>query len=434
MKSIRCPECGLQNWETSEWCKRCKTMLKSTGQTTFAKSSTARNASNDATEVPPPNSDYKNGRTSYDNSTKKLYCDEVNGFFAKSVRNCQRNMLIVCFGIITAFVGGFLLNSVYLYNAVFGAVTVNQTDLLNVNNKTKLLESYIRITAEEAYDTGIEYIETSRKYGTETVKYKYLALQVGDKMMLAKVDPNSTIVDGATNVTLDGEFKGLGSDETNKILTPIYAKQPELRGEFLPYMIDARSGYANWAYVWLLVGVILIAICCGVSNSVLQNYGNIQANSCLKSLSKHGNPNEVAAMIDDEVSRNQSATGSIYILPNWILKKGSFSMTAQHVEDVVWVYQKTTKHSVNFIPTGKTHEVVLYGSNKSSFSLTGTFLNEQKANDLIDKIYNRAPWIIVGFDNDLLKTWNSNAEGFIQAVEERKVSIKNDQNFQTARS
>jgi hypothetical protein len=431
MKSIRCPQCGLQNWETSEWCKRCKITLKS-NENLNSGQPVAGNARNTTGQQPPNYNDENRSRT-YQPPRQKVYCDEVNGFFANSLRSCHRNAMIACGLIVAVLFGGLVLNSRYFYNAVFGPFTISRDELLSGKSRSDASKNYVKFAAEDVFDTGVEYVETSQKYGTETVLYKYVALQAGEKLLLAKVDPISNIIDGATNVQISGALEEMSSSETEKILTPLYVKQPELRGSFLPYMIDARSDYSKWAYIWIAVGLVLTTVFAGIFMSVRKRFGDIEQSSSLKSLLNYGSPKEVAAMIDAEITGNHEKVGSIYILPTWIIKKGIFTIDIQHIEDIVWVYRKTTKHSVNLIPTGKTHEVVLHNTQGKQTTLNGSFLNEKKTNNLIESIYKRIPWVVAGYDDDLLKTWNSDTNGFIKAVAERRTSYRSNPNaYQTA--
>jgi hypothetical protein len=424
MKSIRCPQCGLQNWETSEWCKRCKIILKSNDHLHSASTETD-NEQNTGNNLPP---DYNGENRSriYQHPKRKLYCDEVNGFFANSLRSCQRNAMIACGLIVAALLGGLALNSRYFYNAVFGPFTISRDELLSGKSRSDTSKNYVKFAAEDVFDTGVEYVETSKKYGTETVLYKYVALQAGEKFLLAKVDPVSNIIDGATNVQINGVLAEMSSGETEKILAPLYVKQPELRNSFLPYMIDARSDYSKWAYIWIAVGLVLTTVFAGIFMSVRNRFGDIEQSSSLKPLSNYGSPKEVAAMIDSEITGNHEKVGSIYILPTWIIRKRIFTIDIQHIEEIVWVYRKTTKHSVNLIPTGKTHEVVLHDTQGKQTTLNGSFLNEKKTNNLIESIYKRIPWVVAGYDDDLLKTWNSDTNGFIKAVAERRNSYRNN--------
>jgi hypothetical protein len=419
MKSIKCSQCGLANWETAQWCQRCKATMQPNGSANYSPSDS--NPFNQSQTNQNTQNSYAKSNNFYANGNG---FDEKNGFVAKNIARCSRNALLACVLTIVAVIGGFVLNSRYLYNAAFGAFAVTNEDVQFGKNPPDSFRYYLHINSEEVFDTGTRYVmqEAGR---AETVSYKYVALQVGDKLLLAKVDPDSNLVDGAKNVPVNGAIERMDSTESEKVLQPIFKEQPELRSEFLPYLLDARGGFRTPAFIGVGIGAVLLLVAGGFLLSVLDKFGNLEKSSMMKSLANYGAPREVAAAIDREVLSAHEKVGPVRLLPSWIIKSGTFSVDFQHVEEIVWMYKKVTKHSVNFIPTGKTYEVVLYNSQGKTITLSGSFMREKKVDFILDSIYQRVPWIITGYDNDLVKTWNSNSAAFVQAVRERRNSYEN---------
>lgn len=419
MKSIRCSQCGLANWETAQWCKRCKATMQPNGSANYAPPES--NSFNQSQTTQNTQNNYAKSNNFYANGAG---FDEKNGFVAKNIARCNRNVLLACVLTIVAVIGGFVLNSRYLYNAAFGAFAVTTEDVQFGKNPPDSFRYYVRLNSEEVFDTGTRYV--MKKSGQmETVSYKYVALQVGDKLLLAKVDPGAGFEDGAKNVSVNGALIRMDDTESEKVLQPIFKEQPELRSEFLPYLLDARSGFRTPAFIGVGIGAILLLVAGGFLLSVLDKFGNPEKSSMMKTLANYGAPREVAAAIDNEVLSNHEKVGPVRLLPSWIIKSGTFSVDVQHVEEIVWMYKKVTKHSVNFIPTGKTYEVVLHNSQGKTVTLSGSFMREKKVDFILENIYQRVPWIITGFDDDLVKNWNSNAAAFIQAVRERRSQYEN---------
>ncbi|MDQ2745764.1 MAG: hypothetical protein M3T96_00685 [Acidobacteriota bacterium] len=429
MKSIKCPQCGFQNWETSEWCQQCKFILKSA----------SINSPNAAAETPADFSggQAKDARQNFHSTTDQTRREPPNagwssaanagfvqkdGFLAKNIERCNRNLMIVCIAVIVSVAVGAFYNSRYLANVILGPAAVEQDSILfGGQDLPDTFRNYVKITADEVYDTGANYYEISDR-NVKTIQSRYFLLDVEGKLLLAEIDPNSEITDGAKNVTLNGELANITAEESAKVTLPLLLKQPELRSDLLPFVLRAKSGFATAAYIGAAIGFALLLFAGFRLWSVLKKIGSPEESATMKSLAAHGSPAQVAASIDAEQAGQHEKISSIYLLPTWIIKSGTFSMDVQHVEDIVWMYKKVTKHSVNFIPTGKTYEVILHNAQGKTLSLTGRFMNDEKTNRILETIYRRVPWIMTGFDNELTAHWSKNKTAFIESVETRKKS------------
>ncbi len=426
MKSLKCPQCGLTNWETAEWCKRCKTIIKAT---TAGASPNATSFGSDFNQ-----SDFSDARqTSYSQAntnagnyyasggTSGIRQLDAAGFLVRNIERCNRNLMIVCILLIFGVFGGFFMNFKYLCNVALGAYSIEHDKLLFDKNLPSSFRNYVKVNVDKAIDTGGTFSVVS-KYNVETVKSKYFALAIGGKLLLAEVDPDGAVFDGATNIPLTGELVELTPKEDEKILQPILRNEPELRSSILSFKLKAKSGYSWWAYTGSGVGLTLLLISGLSLLSVLGKIGNPEKSSVIKSLKNYGSPIDVAGSIDAEIKGQHDKIGPIYILPNWIIRPGTFSIEVINVEDIVWIYKKVTKHSVNFIPTGKTYEVVLHNSTGDQITLNGTFLNEKKTHKILEKIQERIPWVVAGYDDELIKQWKKHQSTFIETVRRRKKS------------
>ncbi len=101
----------------------------------------------------------------------------------------------------------------------------------------------------------------------------------------------------------------------------------------------------------------------------------------------------------------------------WLFKKSFFGLAFFRIPDLVWVYQKVTKHSVNFIPTGKSFAALLRDRHGYSTEIQA---GREKVESLIKHIVEQSPWIVAGFSKDLENLWRSQKGAFIAAVDERR--------------
>ncbi len=427
MNSIKCPQCGLTNWETAEWCKRCKFILKSKiGETpNVSPESQANFASGQASNAPPNaySQSNRNNQTKYPTAEQPTApYSGAKGFVVKSIVRCNRNWLIVCILVLLGMAGVFYLNSNYFANVILGAYPIERDELLSNKNLPSSFRYYVKVTADEAMDTGGTYVEVSKR-NVETLKSRYFALAIGDKLLLAEVDPDGSVADGAQDVSLTGEITNLSSQEDEKILQPILRKQPQLRADFLPFILKAKSGYYYSALFWGLIGSVILLIIGLCIFYTLGRLVNPEKSSVMKYLAIHGSPMTVANSIDAEMAGNHEKMGPVHISPNWIVLSSAFAIEVQNLEDIVWGYEKVTKHSVNFIPTGKTYQVILHNMQGKQMSLTGRFMNDERAFKLLVKIQERVPWFISGYSDELSGLWSKDKNSFIESVMARKKSF-----------
>ncbi|HKC38893.1 MAG TPA: DUF6709 family protein, partial [Gemmatimonadales bacterium] len=86
------------------------------------------------------------------------------------------------------------------------------------------------------------------------------------------------------------------------------------------------------------------------------------------------------------------------------------------LDDLLWAYKKITKHSVNFIPTGKSHEAILacYGG------IAVIKAKEKRVDEILAFSAQRAPWAVLGYSAELATIFNKKVDEFAGAVEQRR--------------
>jgi hypothetical protein len=100
----------------------------------------------------------------------------------------------------------------------------------------------------------------------------------------------------------------------------------------------------------------------------------------------------------------------------YLLRSSFFSFDVLRLQDVVWAYKKITKHSVNFIPTGKTYAAIVrcYGGDATIAA------KETRVNEILAFAQQRAPWAVFGYSNQLAGLWNKTQSEFFKQVEMRR--------------
>ena len=108
----------------------------------------------------------------------------------------------------------------------------------------------------------------------------------------------------------------------------------------------------------LIIGLPLLVLALWNCLKVMRRISEIQLSPVWKYLAVYGNAEQLFQQIEAEL---QTAVirkyGKLQIAQQWITSNAQ-NITAhgsRQSADLVWVYKKVTKHSVNFIPTGKTY-------------------------------------------------------------------------------
>jgi hypothetical protein len=137
-----------------------------------------------------------------------------------------------------------------------------------------------------------------------------------------------------------------------------------------------------------------------------------------KRLARFGTLEQVIQEIEAAILTNPvERIAGVKLFGPWLFKPKFFGLTCFHVPDIVWVYKKVTRHSINFIPTGKSFAALLYDRYGYSTEIQAS---EKKIVVLMTHIIKHCPWTIAGFSKDLEKLWTSRKGAFVAAVDERR--------------
>lgn len=82
-------------------------------------------------------------------------------------------------------------------------------------------------------------------------------------------------------------------------------------------------------------------------------------------------------------------------------------------KNIMWAYQNTTTHRTNGIKTGVTYSVVVFEEGKKANHTIGV-ANEATAQDILKKMNERLPWVVVGYSEQLKKLFNKERAQFLQ--------------------
>jgi len=189
-----------------------------------------------------------------------------------------------------------------------------------------------------------------------------------------------------------------------------------LRANFYPFYLDSQP-FRKPGYIVIAIAAVFLALFFWQAVPAWRAWRNPEAHPLAKRIATWGNPLVVAAEAEHEYQQPYLKAGGGWRLGNkYLVQSGFFGIDVVRVHDVLWAYKKITKHSVNFIPTGKSYEAIV-----NCYGRAATIPGKEKSIDqVLLFLQSKAPWAVHGFSDELQRLWTKNQPEFIAAVEERR--------------
>jgi hypothetical protein len=298
----------------------------------------------------------------------------------------------------------------YVENFVGGPYDLGPADLDAVRDVSEAPRYFARVTGSKAVDTGLQQITVRRRGGVDTnrsVSASYYALVVGDKLLLCKTATGP-------RTTFDGELAAMPAAMAGQLFDS--PEMQAIRNRFYPFYLDDGSfrlpGYIAVAGL-LVFGIVLVK----QAVPAWEHWQDPASHPTARRAEAWGDPIGLAAAVEKEsrAPRHKGANGWA-ITDQFLIRSTFFSFDLLRLSDLLWSYKKVTKHSVNFIPTGKSYEAVLVCDGGIA-NLTGS---EKTVDGILGFAARRAPWAIFGFSNEIQQYFSREAASFSIVVEQRK--------------
>ena len=339
---------------------------------------------------------------------------QVHGtFLDRQIHRTNRNLLLVSLFLIVGVVGYAAVARRYLYNFFAGPFEVSGPQLVTIQQPSSQLRYFVKVKGEDISDTGLQEVERETEGGTvkrETMKAKYSILLLARHLLIVKSGPNET------GTVYTGELDDLPSDVRGKIVTPLLPEHPNASQAFLPFMLDT-TGFRDAGYVALALGIPAFLLAAWLIAKVMRRRADVFSHPVVQRACIYGTLADVAQQFDIELQGNTVKIGRATITQSWVLLPSRFGLSVCRIPDLIWAYNKVTKHYTNFIPTGKTYEVIMYDRFGKPLQMQA---RQKKIDAMLTLLAERAPWAVFGYSADLNKTLQTNWGGFVAAVDQRK--------------
>ena len=332
------------------------------------------------------------------------------GFLDRQIRRTNRNLLLVSFILIVAVAGYAVGERRYLYNFFAGPFDISTQQLISIPQPDASLRYFVKVKGEDSQDTGVQEIERQSDTGSETVKAKFSVLLLAKRILIVKSNPKES------GTAYEGELSEIPSDVRTNVITPLLKEHPNASHAFLPFMLDT-TGFRDEGYVALALGIPAFVLACWLILKVIRRKGEMATHPVVKAASRYGTVDHVAQQFDLELQGNSTKIGGATVTQSWVFLPTRFGLKICRIPDLIWAYKKVTRHYHNFIPTGKTYDVIMYDRHGQPLQMKS---RQKNIDEMLKVLAARAPWAVFGYNNDLNNTLRTNWAGFVAAVDQRK--------------
>lgn len=215
-----------------------------------------------------------------------------------------------------------------------------------------------------------------------------------------------------TIVALGGEEYSMYRQYIDEIDVPKMA-----RDNFLPYAIMVGKIGTHSKGTMIIYWIFMLALFAG---GITALYGGITGSN-LKQVEKYcreqGDKELYMRQLEDFYASGIPVQG-IRIDTQYFMAVKDASCFFAECDELLWVYKKIIQHRVNGIPTGKTYALIVKKKNGEGFDIP--MKNERAADEAIEYVSQKLPYVILGYHADLAKIYRKERSEMIYEVEKRQ--------------
>jgi hypothetical protein len=331
---------------------------------------------------------------------------EPDGYLAGQVRRTSRNLLVWNGAVLLLLLGVMAALHNYFRGFFQGPIPYDDQKVLaaaaDPNTPLQLIDR-VDLGQRQLRATGWKEVMTidNRPHSS----YPYFYTTVGNKLLLVKGEGSP----GARQLL--GNLYKIPADVERDVIGGLEAKHPQLRGQFLPVMVDSAAAFRTFGYVFFALFGPIALVCIWNILSGLRRIGRPERHPLMKQLRPFGDLTAVAAAVDREIARGTAdSIGPVFVTPSLLLWPRKFTVAIMRLQDVVWMYHHNlASHGV--------HSAIFHLRTKK---ITGVVLRKQLVSELLAAVTARVPWSIVGYNVELGKTWRKDPDAVIAMADARR--------------
>lgn len=307
--------------------------------------------------------------------------------------------------------GLFLVFTLMAFSAtsdtLAGPHPMESEDVAALKSKTGLPHDFVSLEVADALDTGVAYVKT--RSGKEESRETYWAVPYGEKVLLVKSRSQlGQTVQGTFEKMSADLFSKFAGDDTSALLPVVLEEgDPRIGCWIGDILLAGTAALFGWFFV--------------VS---FRRWQNPSSHPAVVRLGNRDEQDAASALLESQLGDPSVVRmGGHDFMRDFLVNQRPHRFDVRRWSDLLWAYQKSTKHSVNFIPTGTTFDAVLCFADGMEVVVQGG-RNERVAKGVLAAAQERAPWAVHGFDERTQRAWKKDRAGFCQAVDERRESMR----------
>jgi len=335
----------------------------------------------------------------------------------KALRRSNRWLLILAgISLITSIVVIALTTAPYFLAKFTGPTAISNKDVINTQVNFVQPLYFREVTGNEMYDSGYYYETYNEDTGTVTDTDYFGVLDVGSNrfLLVRTEEPINENVE-----TYVGSLTTISSEIQREVIDDMISDLgvDASRIQFLPVMLDTRDNQVMWYIGTAVVAGLLIFGVWGTFNAI-QRGNNPHNHPALKKLARYGNVDMILDEIEGELMLADEPVGKrLHVTNNWVVSVHGNNFQATRLKDLIWLH----KHSVRS-RYGTQHAARFYDRHGNLMGVQGR--NSQSVDEMLQAVYDRAPWAIAGHNGELQKAWNKERDQMIAAVDQRKAQLR----------
>ena len=299
----------------------------------------------------------------------------------------------------------------YVTNFFRGPYQLTQVDLDAISDVTLTPRYYARVNGERVIDTGLREYSVHTRNGVETGREEsgaYRALVIGNRFLVVRT------ASGTESPVAEGKLAPWPAELDAQLFDT--KEMLALRSNFYPFYLDGDS-FRRPGYVVMAIGVVFLLLFAWKAIPAWRVMRDPEHDPLARRIASWGDPVAVAVEAEREWENPLLKAKAGWRFGNkYLMHSRFFTFDLLRFQDVLWAYKKITKHSVNFIPTGKTYEAIV-----NCYGGTATIpAKEKRVQELLEFAQQRAPWAIFGFSDELAATFRKHQQDFANGVEQRR--------------